>query len=212
MQSLRALSTFVFTVALAGMLTAGAGTAHAQIKQPGKHPSYSAEVEPHLFLQWDNSGWWGGEGIGLGARITIPLMHNGPIDSINNNMGIGFGFDWAHFDNACYVGLDGQGRRFSLGWACSNGSMNDFWLPIVWQWSFFFSELISAFFEPGLAIEHTRWDGGLCAGGTFCGYEGSETGLEFVLWLGVRFHLSDDFALVLRLGTPSLDFGPAFLL
>ena len=187
------------------------GTAFAQIKQPGAHPHYEAEVEPHLFLQWDNAGWWDDEGIGVGVRVTIPLVHNGPIDSINNNMGVGFGFDWAHFDDVCYVGFDPRGVRWAPGWACSGGSMNDFWLPVVFQWSFFFSDLISAFFEPGLALEHTRWDGAICDSG-FCSYDESNTGIEFVLWIGVRFHLSESFALVLRLGTPSLDFGPAFLM
>lgn len=192
-------------------LGALAGRAEAQIERPGAHPHYGAEVEPHLFYQWDNAGWWGDDGIGVGVRISVPVVENGPVKSINNNMAVGFGFDWAHFDNACYVSVNSQGVRFATGWAYSGCSMNDFWLPVVWQWSFYFSDLISAFFEPGLAIEHTRWDGGICAGG-FCAYDDNHTGLELVLWLGVRFHLSQDFALVLRLGTPSLEFGPAFLM
>jgi hypothetical protein len=193
------------------MWALGVTVAHAQIRQPGAHPKYSTEVEPHLVWQWGGDGWWDDEGIGVGVRITIPLVHNGPIDSINNNMGIGFGLDWAHFEDACYVGLDNRGRPIFPSWACTGGSMNDFWLPVVWQWSFYFSKLVSAFFEPGLAIQHTRWDGEVCAGG-FCPYDETDTDIDIVIWLGVRFHLSDDFALVLRLGHPSFNFGPAFLL
>lgn len=199
--------TFV-AILVASVLATAASGAHAQIKQPGKHPSYDVEVEPHLFLQLESGGWFNDTGIGVGGRVTIPLMHNGPIDSINNNMGIGFGLDWAHFDNACYYGVNIRG--IPNNWAYGDCPMNDFWLPIVWQWSFYFTPLISAFVEPGLAIEHTSWSSDLCPGGIDCSY--NDTSLEFVFWLGVRFHLSDDFALVLRLGTPSLDFGPAFLM
>lgn len=193
-------------------LLASSGTAHAQIRNPGAHSHYDAEVEPHLVWQWDNTGWWADEGIGVGLRVTIPLVHNGPIETINNSMGIGFGLDWAHFGNACWVG--GPFRQQIRGWDYGDCSMNDFWLPVVWQWNFFFSDSVSALFEPGLAIEHTRWSGSLCSGsgGSFCDYDNSDTSLRFVLWIGVRFHLSDDFALVLRLGTPSLQFGPSFLL
>lgn len=207
MRTLR-LTALAATLAVTA-LAAAPGAARAQIKQPGAHPHYNSEIEPHLFIQWDNAGWWDDEGFGLGLRVTIPLVHNGPIETINNNMGIGFGFDWAHFDDACFIGDAGPG--WVRGWNCGGGSMNDFWLPIVWQWSFFFSDLISAFFEPGLAIEHTRWSDAWCAGNV-CDSDETETGLEFVMWLGVRFHLSDDVALVLRLGTPSLNFGPAFFM
>src|SRR5688572_13062301 len=74
------------------LLVCGAGTASAQsvIKQPGNHPNYSVEIEPHIALQWTNR-FGDNEGIGPGARFNIPFMHNGPIKSINNNMGISFG-------------------------------------------------------------------------------------------------------------------------
>ena len=145
-------------------------------------------------------------GMGTSEELLQTAIALGPkIESINNNMGIGFGLDWAHFGDACY-NVRGEFRNWR-----GDCSMNDFWLPVVWNWSFFFSDLISAFIEPGLAIEHTRWDGGLC-NGDFCPYGKNDTDLEFVLWLGVRFHLSDEFALVIRLGHPSLNFGPAFLL
>ena len=107
------LATATGVALLALALALPSGSALAQIKQPGAHPHYETEVEPHLFLQWDNAGWWDDEGIGVGVRITIPLVHNGPIDSINNNMGVGFGFDWAHFGDACYLGVD---LRWLRGW------------------------------------------------------------------------------------------------
>ena len=75
--------------------------ASAQIKRPGAHPKYSFELEPHLVLDWGNhDGPGNDEGIGLGLRATIPFLDNGPISKINNNMGIGFGLDWAHNGDA----------------------------------------------------------------------------------------------------------------
>lgn len=187
----------------------GAVKAQAQIDRPKTHARYSAELEPHLVLQWDRSpGWWGSDGIGLGFRASIPVVPDGPVPSLNNSLAIGFGLDWAHFgDNACY----GPGPRNGPYYSCS---ANDFWVPVVVQWNFFFSDLISAFPEIGLAIEHMRWDGSFCQRGNsvvYCG-TGSSTSAELVLWLGVRFTLSKSFALTLRLGTPSLLLGASFLL
>lgn len=197
--------------AVAFALVTFAGTAQAQIKQPGKHPRYAAELEPHLFYQWADEPIWEDEGFGVGVRATIPLVHNGPVETINNSMGIGFGLDWAHFDDSCLNGINFRGNVILPGDACES---DEFWVPVVWQWNFFFSQLISAFFEPGLAFEYT--DGVDCenrgggGGGWVC--DDNDLDLEFVLWLGVRFHLGDDIALVIRLGTPSLDIGPAFFL
>ena len=185
----------------------GAQTAHAQIDRPRSHVRYSAELEPHLVVQWDSLLPWAGDGIGMGFRGSIPVIQDGPVPSINNSLAIGFGLDWAHFGNGCYR-PGGPGPYYDC-------SANDFWVPVVVQWNFFFSDLISAFPELGLAIEHTRWDGAWCGGGNnryFCGGTGSDTSVRLVLWLGVRFHLSKSFALTLRLGTPSLLLGAAFLL
>jgi hypothetical protein len=201
-------SSLVAVLALGAL--AFSGDALAQIKQPGAHAHYDTEIEPHLFIQWNDEPTWNDEGFGLGLRVTIPLVHNGPIDTINNNMGIGFGFDWAHFDDACLGG--GFRLNGNVVVQTDGCEANEFWVPVVWQWNFFFSKLISALFEPGLALEYT--DGLACdnEGGPGWVCDDSDLDIEFVLWLGVRFHLGDDFALVLRLGTPSLDFGPAFFL
>src|SRR5262249_49694311 len=84
--------------------------ASAQIKEPGAHNDYVVELEPHFILDWYDYGYgpggpynfYGeGEAYGVGMRATIPFLKNGPIPKINNNMGIGFGLDWAHNGNAC---------------------------------------------------------------------------------------------------------------
>src|SRR5215216_4393744 len=87
--------TFKLTLcALALSLLGFSRAAHAQsiIRQPGNHPDYSFELEPHLALQWaDRVG--PDNGFGPGVRFNIPFLHNGPIKTINNNMGITFGLD-----------------------------------------------------------------------------------------------------------------------
>jgi hypothetical protein len=182
-----------------------AGAAEAQIKSPGAHESYDVELEPHLVVQWTNEPFWGDEGLGLGLRASFPVIDNGPITTINNSLAIGVGLDWAHFDGPC----DGYFRGYD-----DDCSADDFWVPLVVQWNFFFSDLISAFPELGLGIQHSRWDG-LCVRGRneyFRCDDTADTDLELVLWLGVRFHLADNFALTLRLGTPSLLLGASFFL
>ena len=94
------------------------------------------------------------EGIGLGARFTIPFLDNGPIPSINNNMGIGFGFDWVHFEDPCCGDPGGAWSAGSLPVRrqCEATMLH---FPVVLQWNFFLTPMISVFGEPGLEIEHT---------------------------------------------------------
>jgi hypothetical protein len=93
----------------------------------------------------------------------------------------------------------------------SGCNANEFTLPIAVQWNFYFSKLISAFPELGLGIRHVSWDSAVvCGPGGRC--TGSDTGVDLVLWLGVRFHLARSFALTLKLGTPSLLLGASFFL
>lgn len=204
-------SRFVTALAFGIALSCYAGSAAAQIDRPGSHVDYSAELEPHLVVQWEDEPVWGGDGVGVGFRASIPVVKNGPVTTINNSLALGVGLDWAHFGDRCW----GPGPRpVRLADDCS---ANDFWVPFVVQWNFFFSDLISAFPELGIGLQHTRWNGAWCAvngNNVVCdnGGSGSRTDVDLVFWLGVRFHLAPRFALTLRLGTPSLLLGASFLL
>lgn len=100
------------------------------IKQPGLHPAYSFEAEPHLLLGFDAPVANGDtSGLGLGFRGTVEIVDNGFVKSINNTVGIGFGFDWL-----------------------SPADRNVFWVPVVMQWNFWLSDSWSVFGEPGLGL------------------------------------------------------------
>jgi hypothetical protein len=182
------------------------------IKQPGAHPRYGFELEPHLTVQWDGGGpaYFGGEGVGVGLRASIPLFHNGPIDTINNNMAITFGLDWVHFgydrNRAC--------RDFSGFYCDGDFSANSFWLPVALQWNFFVHKRISVFGEVGLAIVHDNWAWARpCNSVTgYCEYRESDTSLvNFVFYPGARFMLSEGIGLTVRVGYPHLTAGVSFL-
>src|SRR5216683_8083209 len=81
----------VACVALVGsvLVARSARAEQAIIKQPGEHPHYFFEAEPHVLLGWRDFR----DGPGLGFRGTIPIVFNGFVSSINNSVGIGFGFD-----------------------------------------------------------------------------------------------------------------------
>jgi hypothetical protein len=98
----------------------------AIIKRPGDHPHYVFEAEPHLLLGWREFR----DGPGAGFRATIPIVHNGFVKTINNSVGIGFGFDVDPIRNA---------DRFAV--------------PIVMQWNFWLSTHWSVFGEPGVALQ-----------------------------------------------------------
>src|SRR6185436_1184958 len=145
-----------------------ASSAHADIRQSQSHPDI--EISPHLVLQCDDEPAWDDDGIGLGLHAGIPVIPQGPITTINNSLVIGFGLDWAHFDDAC--------GPFALN-PDDDCSANDFWLPVYVEWNFFFSELISAFPELGMAIEYETWDAVVCGGNPnrnfyWCGGDGDD--------------------------------------
>lgn len=115
-------------------LVSAPSEAHAEnlIKRPGAHNHYKFELEPHLGFWW---GWGNRDDadFGPGIRASIPFMHNGPIDTINNNIGISFGLD-TYFANA---------------------GNNDFVIissPVAFQWNFYFTDVISVLGEAGLVM------------------------------------------------------------
>src|SRR5512140_1015887 len=132
------------SLAILATLTTVDARAEGIIKNPGDHPKYSVELEPHGLLDWDNY-WWGSTGYGLGMHAVIPFLDNGPVSTINNNMGIGFGLNWSHFsDNACGWAYGGfRGTVFGPG-AC-DVSANSVKFPVYVQWNFFFTKIVGVF-------------------------------------------------------------------
>jgi hypothetical protein len=172
------------------------------IKRPGYHPRYGFEAEPHLLLGViDPPGPANGNGIGFGFRGTIPLLNNGFIPTINNSVGIGFGIDFVHYgygtDRCVAFNATGHCARYD-----GETNINDVWFPVVMQWNFFLSRNWSVFGEPGLALRYESNDG-------------PNRGLKvepFQLYVGGRYHFSDNVTLTIRLGYPTFSVGVSFLL
>jgi hypothetical protein len=176
------------------------------IKQPGDHPRYAVEIEPHVvFAAFLPRA--GNTGFGLGGRFSIPLVHNGFVSTINNNVAIGFGLDWIHY-NGCY-----RGYYFVNGY-CSD--LNSFVLPVVLQWNFFLSTHWSVFGEPGLALTYASYQGDCLAydnAGRPIGPSCPSTlNVEpFVFFVGGRYHFSESVALTMRVGYPYFSVGASFM-
>jgi hypothetical protein len=198
---------FTQTCVVLGMLATPA-LASAQIKQPGAHPLYGAELEPHLVVQWDTYAPCSNDGFGPGMRVAIPFLDNGPIPRINNNMAIGFGLDWAHsgINNRC-----GAYYRNNVYYG-SDFTADVFSIPVVVQWNFFLLPKISVFGEGGLVLQHRRYDVGNLCGANFCGGTYSENTVDLSLSAGGRFLITDSVGFLLRLGYPYLSAGVSILL
>jgi hypothetical protein len=177
------------------------------IRHPGDHPNYSVEIEPHLdfafFLPTAGS-----TGVGIGGRFTIPIVRNGFVPTINNNVGIGFGLDWLHY-NGCYY----RGIYFNYN-ACDN--LDSFWVPVVMQWNFFLATHWSVFGEPGLSIVYQNFGTYYCGIDAFgnavpCNGGPSHVSVEPVIFFGGRYHFSEGAALTLRIGWPYASIGISFL-
>ncbi len=197
----------IATTVLACLTVTLPGRAATVVKTPGEHPHYSVELEPHLVLDWAGAPGPDDEGFGAGLRASIPLFHNGPISTINNNMAITFGFDWSRGSHHC-----GPWRDPRHAWV-EDCDIDSFWFPVALQWNFFLTDVISVFGEPGLAIAHHRWDQGLgCWAPGYCDPDGHDTRIRPVFWAGARFMLSDTIGITVRLGTPSVTAGVSLLL
>jgi len=212
----RHLSPALAASVLASLVALAAPEAHAAgiIKNPGDHPKYSVELEPHGLLAWDNY-YFGDTGYGLGMHAVIPFLDNGPIDKINNNMGIGFGLDWAHYSTDNWFGYCGGGPLF---YNC-NANANALLFPIYVQWNFFLTDIISVFGEAGLGIEHDWFNIDYPGGCPFIGprYVGygcsnSHTGVFPYFEPGARFLFGDTVGLEVRIGWPLLTLGVAILI
>jgi hypothetical protein len=165
--------------------------AHAEsiISQPGNHPKYTIEFEPHLLLGWANIDtndpfphkidFGNNSGFGPGLRLSIPLVDNGFIKKINNNVALGFGVDWAHYG--------GPGSDV-------------LWFPVVMQWNFFITDIITVFGEPGGAFRYVSSHGH------------SELHVDGVLQAGAKFMFSRSVGLTLRAGYPYFSAGLTLLL
>jgi hypothetical protein len=203
-------SALVCTLLGAGILV-GARTAHADDtnKRPGDHPSYTVEIEPHGLWGWKHYYYAPTDGLGLGARFSIPIVENGFVPSINNSVAIGLGVDWLHYSGAACYYYYGPPRNPGPCW--SLGDANYLLFPVVMQWNFFVAKRWSVFAEPGLVIYHGFYDycsnvppGNPCTNPT-------QTGVDFAFYAGGRFYISEHVALTMRLGYPTFSFGVSFM-
>ena len=133
MRSNRLASWLLGTVLAAAALLS---TDHARadesiIKNPGDHPDYRFDAEPHGLIGFGGP-FRGGRGeLGAGFRGTVIIVDNGFVKSINNSVGITFGGDV----------FFGRGTLM---------------LPVAMQWNFWLSTHWSVFGEPGLVFAANR--------------------------------------------------------
>jgi hypothetical protein len=195
------------SVALSGLcfglwLFSVPASAQSTIKQPGQRPHYSFEAEPHLLLgAFDPPGWPRGSGFGAGFRGTVELVSNGFVKTINNSVGITFGFDWVRYPYGDFGGVctrftgGPNGTRICTEVDGGSSGRDIFYLPVAMQWNFWLARRWSVFGEPGL-LPYVH-DGRL--------------GISpIAFYAGGRFHFSDQISLTLRIGYPTLSLGASF--
>ena len=211
---MRKLTSLFLSMAVGPVVLARPQDAHAgdgTIKQPGDHPMYKVEFEPHGLLGWEGPGYGGytaGTGFGLGARLSIPVWES-PIKTLNNTIAIGIGLDWIHYSADCYAYPTALGGCYSYF-----SDVNRFLLPVVAQWNFYVAKNWSVFGEPGLALYHDFYSCNQPPGtpaGYGCGVYGSTTGVLPVFYVGGRYHFNEHVTLTMRVGYPTISVGASFM-
>ncbi len=166
------------------LLDAAPARADDTINHPGDHPKYTVEIEPHLILGWYRN-------VGAGVRFNFPLMDNGPIKTINNNLALGVGAELS------YLGYTSRWR----GYYFREGGLY-LSVPVTMQWNFFVSEHWSVFPELGVAFNHGFYD---------CGrFDCNFLYVDPVAAVGARYHFNEKIALTMRLGYPGFTIGVSF--
>ena len=167
---------------LVGLAVSTPAAADSIIKQPGNHPDYHVDIEPHGILGWGFYGA-GSVGFGAGVRFSIPLCKNCFVPKINNNVAISFGADFAFYPFPDWV---------------YNYTPWYLFMPVAMQWNFFLTNKWSVAAEPGI----TPWFG-LYDYNTYCGGPGCH---NWAIWPSLsfvgRYHFNDKVALTMRLGFP----------
>jgi hypothetical protein len=187
-------SALALAVVASALLVTGDARADDTIRRPGDHPSYVVEVEPHAVFGW--GGIYAPGGFGLGARFSIPIVANGFVPTINNSVAVTFGLDWVHYGQCWYAG---------------DCSANYFDLPVAMQWNFFVAQRFSVFGEPGAVVYFGSYpDCPLQP--NLCPARPPTVGVEPALFLGGRYHINDQTALIVRIGFPAFSFGVSFFL
>jgi hypothetical protein len=178
-------------------------SAHADdtIKTPGDHPDYTVEIEPHGLI---GLGFrYGGVGIGLGARFSIPIVKNGFVPSINNSIAVTFGADFMH-----YGGCFGSFNNVDI-----DCSANYLFFPVALQWNFYVASKWSVFGEPGIVPFYGFYDN-LCGNGAGqipgCN-DPSHFSVAPALYVGGRYHFNEHTALTMRIGYPDFSIGVSFM-
>ncbi|MDX2055171.1 MAG: hypothetical protein SFV15_22405 [Polyangiaceae bacterium] len=173
------------------------------IKQPGNHPNYGFELEPHLLLGTGRLGPGYGGGFGLGARGSIPIVDNGFIETINNSVAISFGVDWIHYNGYDYrYGCKYNGKDLCVYRPYYDYSTNYVSIPVTLQWNFFLSKHWSVMGElgPDLAFYSDPV------------FNELNLDVDLAIFAGGRWHFAESTALTLRVGYPSSSIGFSFLL
>lgn len=179
--------------------------AQSTIKAPGQRAQYFFEAEPHLLAGLlDPPGLGAGTGLGVGFRGTFEVVSEGFIPKLNDSVGIGVGIDYLRYDG--WQGARGGCKRFvaapsgvpvCVEASGSGGDVDYFYVPAVMQWNFWLHRRWSVFGEPGVALYVE---------------DGNLEFTPFVLYLGGRFHFTDNVTLTLRVGYPTISLGVSVLL
>lgn len=159
----------------------GAHAAHAA--KPYVERAFVGKRPMQLDLHIGGSGYWGG-GLGMGARLGIPIVHNGFIKSVNNSVQIVVGMDMFYSRWRRYYDYG----RFG------------FHIPLLLNWAFHFSKEFEAFVEAGPAFTF------------FPRYRDYDPIYRhaygfFAAGIGGRFLVSEKIGIVFRAGTPTVSLG-----
>jgi hypothetical protein len=109
-------------------------------------------------------------------------------------LAVGVGLDWAH---------TGRCRRGSVTYDCD---ADNFEVPLVVQWNFFFTDVISLLVELGLDVRYESWEdvNGVTDD------DDIEVFPQFLI--GPRFIVGKSVAIPIRIGWPYLSVGVSFLI
>jgi hypothetical protein len=159
------------------------------IKDPGPH------TRPMGLSALAEIPWWHGIGIGIGARFEIPVLKNGPIKSLNNQLSVEPAFTVGYY-------------RSYVGYLNADNPGVVYFAPMVYGlWSFHFNERFRAYGGAGFGASI-----GLPQSNSSYVKVKDETYFRFDPVVGLFYKFGDRIALRAELGGYGPKVGMAFFL
>jgi len=193
---------------LSALLASSPAAAQSIIKNGNASRSYKVEIEPRGVLAPFSPPLGSAEvGVGGGVNFGINLAPRGFLPTVYDSVALSVGIDTVqyfggHATPAECAEWEGSGSEaICVRTRASSGPALLFYTPVLFQWNFYLTPKWSVFGEPGFTMFFRT-----------ARHESLSVGAFPAIFVGGRYHFSNQATLTMRIGYPYTTIGVSFFL